>query len=68
MFKLTQNIEHQAIDKNSGDMEKSNSSIRTLCCICKKVKEGKNWADSSVDIKEIVSHGYCPECYKKLEK
>lgn len=39
----------------------------TVCCVCKKVKNGNEWAafDQISDQKQ-VSHGYCPLCCTQM--
>lgn len=37
------------------------------CCVCQRIKTDRGWDYQFVPIDEntIVSHGYCPVCYRK---
>ncbi|MEA2084583.1 MAG: hypothetical protein U9O82_10165 [Thermodesulfobacteriota bacterium] len=41
--------------------------MRTICCVCKKIKCGDGWEkQSGIEDYEYLSHAYCPECYSKM--
>lgn len=37
------------------------------CCLCQKVRQGKQWesVSESTKLPKEVSHGYCPTCAKQ---
>jgi len=37
--------------------------IKTICCVCQKTKGVNGWSFQYVDKHEILSHGYCPDCF-----
>lgn len=40
-----------------------------ICCVCHKSKDRKGWSDHSQHRDTMISHGYCPECYRQaIEK
>lgn len=43
-----------------------NPNMKTVCCICEKTKNGNNWTNTTCDHNEVLSHGYCPECFQKI--
>jgi len=40
------------------------------CCVCKKVRTGHGWISEKTlrELKESISHGYCPKCAAKAFK
>ena len=40
--------------------------FETICCICKRKKGESGWEKAVVKPFADLSHGYCPECYRKL--
>jgi len=39
----------------------------TVCCVCKRTKKQETWDDySGESTHELVSHGYCPDCFSEL--
>lgn len=51
---------------------KKEFTVTTICCVCKRVKNGDAWELKPVDGEALLSHGYCPSCYEnaqlKIEK
>ncbi len=39
----------------------------TACCACQKMKNNGIWLKTPSPVSKIVSHGYCPDCFKKLQ-
>ena len=39
--------------------------MRTVCCVCLRVKCKEEWREQMVEPETRVSHGYCPECFDK---
>ncbi len=42
--------------------------MRTICCVCQKVKIKNDWQASMSECivsPTRLSHGFCPECYEK---
>ncbi|MFA6284113.1 MAG: hypothetical protein WC633_08230 [Desulfurivibrionaceae bacterium] len=39
--------------------------MRTVCCVCRRVKCKGGWLEEMVESEVRVSHGFCPECYEK---
>lgn len=39
--------------------------MRTVCCVCQRLKGEKGWVRVAGVIASRLSHGYCPECYQK---
>ncbi len=39
--------------------------MRTVCCVCHRVKGEDGWVRVAGMIAGRLSHGYCPECYEK---
>lgn len=39
--------------------------MRTICCVCQRVKGEDGWVRVAGMIASRLSHGYCPECYEK---
>lgn len=39
--------------------------MRTICCVCQRVKEEHGWVRIAGLVASRLSHGYCPECYAK---
>ena len=39
--------------------------MTVLCCVCKKEKKDGSWTRTATIEDENVSHGFCPDCYKK---
>ena len=49
------------------------SGLLPICCVCKKVRDDQNYwqqVESYISKRTDVrfSHGYCPDCYKKVVK
>jgi hypothetical protein len=49
------------------------SGLLPICCVCKKVRDDQNyWQQVESYISKRTdarfSHGYCPDCYKKVVK
>ncbi|MBU0484977.1 MAG: hypothetical protein KKB30_10745 [Proteobacteria bacterium] len=43
--------------------------METICCLCHKIKDEKGWSRQFVLKGKKLSHGYCPDCYRKtMEK
>lgn len=38
--------------------------MRTICCLCKRVKGENGWVQVDGLVASRLSHGYCPECYE----
>ena len=36
------------------------------CCKCKKIRVEDEWIRHTHDLKDDVSHGYCPICFGEL--
>ena len=34
----------------------------TVCCVCQRIKHGKEWLHESIPDGKLPSHGYCPDC------
>lgn len=39
--------------------------MRTICCMCQRVKHQDDWLEAALKGQEPLSHGFCPECYEK---
>ncbi|MEW6499925.1 MAG: hypothetical protein ACOY8P_08080 [Thermodesulfobacteriota bacterium] len=39
--------------------------MRTVCCVCQRVKGEHGWVRVAGLIVSRLSHGYCPECYEE---
>jgi len=39
--------------------------MRTICCVCQRVKGEDGWVLVAGLVASRLSHGYCPECYEK---
>jgi len=39
--------------------------VKTICCVCHKTKDLNGWLDQFLEQYKRLSHGYCPECFKK---
>ena len=39
--------------------------MRTVCCVCQKVKRGGVWVKQPVATEGRLSHGFCPDCYEE---
>jgi len=39
--------------------------MRTVCCVCRRVKCKGDWLEQMVEAEVRVSHGFCPECFDK---
>lgn len=39
--------------------------MRTVCCVCRKVKCKGDWLEQMLESEVRVSHGFCPECFDK---
>ncbi|WP_028579755.1 hypothetical protein [Desulfogranum japonicum] len=38
----------------------------TLCCVCGRIEQRGEWLDTSdLADNELVSHGYCPDCFNE---
>jgi len=40
-------------------------NMRTVCCVCRRVKCKGDWLEQMVEAEVRVSHGFCPECFDK---
>ncbi|MCK5227298.1 MAG: hypothetical protein KAJ60_10435 [Desulfobulbaceae bacterium] len=40
--------------------------VSTICCVCHRRKSLKGWVRQFIKQYNTLSHGYCPECYKKV--
>lgn len=40
--------------------------FKTICCICQRQKGENGWDRAVVKPCTDLSHGYCPECYRKI--
>ncbi|MHB1184838.1 MAG: hypothetical protein ACYC4A_09105 [Desulfobulbia bacterium] len=39
--------------------------MRTVCCVCRRVKCKGDWLEQMIESEVRVSHGFCPECFDK---
>ena len=39
--------------------------MRKICCMCKKTEDSHGWEEQEPDRDSLVSHGYCPECFRQ---
>jgi len=39
--------------------------MRTVCCVCRRVKCKGDWLEEMIASEIRVSHGFCPECFDK---
>ncbi|MHB1014453.1 MAG: hypothetical protein ACYC2W_04125 [Desulfurivibrionaceae bacterium] len=39
--------------------------MRTICCVCRRVKCKGGWFEQMLASEVRVSHGFCPECFDK---
>lgn len=39
--------------------------MQTVCCVCHKTKSQRGWIQKQAVKKGRISHGYCPECYRR---
>lgn len=41
--------------------------MKMICCVCHKTKsqKGWDWVKQSISQTRNLSHGYCPDCYRK---
>ncbi|MCX5865045.1 MAG: hypothetical protein NTW42_08255 [Deltaproteobacteria bacterium] len=39
--------------------------MRTICCVCRRVKSKGDWLEEMIESEVRVSHGFCPECFDK---
>lgn len=39
--------------------------MRTVCCVCRRVKCNGEWFEEMVEAEVRVSHGFCPACFDK---
>ena len=39
-----------------------------MCCICNRTQIENSWEVKPTTSGEIVSHGFCPDCYEKQHK
>jgi len=39
--------------------------MRTVCCVCYKVKCEDGWVKQRKTRSDKYSHGYCPDCYRE---
>ena len=37
--------------------------MRTVCCVCRRVKCKGVWLEQMIESEVRVSHGFCPECF-----
>ena len=44
---------------------KKGGNMRTVCCVCRRVKCKGDWLEQMVEAEVRVSHGFCPECFDK---
>ena len=40
--------------------------MKTICCLCLKTKGQDGWEMQDHGQYKEFSHGYCPECYRKI--
>lgn len=40
-------------------------TFETICCICQRRKGSEGWEKVPVKSRASLSHGLCPECYRK---
>ncbi|MDA8165726.1 MAG: hypothetical protein M0017_11930 [Desulfobacteraceae bacterium] len=40
--------------------------FKTVCCVCHRQKGKNGWERKTTLPCTNVSHGYCPECYRKM--
>jgi hypothetical protein len=38
----------------------------TICCVCKKTKKNNLWETRPIPNQTHISHGYCPQCFRKV--
>lgn len=43
-----------------------NSYMKTVCCVCEKIKNGNSWIKSKRYHNKVLTHGYCPECFQEV--
>ncbi len=36
--------------------------MKLVCCVCQRTKINGKWLDMRLADRELVSHGYCPDC------
>ena len=39
--------------------------MRTVCCVCYKIKSEDGWVKQQKNRSRKLSHGYCPDCYRE---
>ena len=39
--------------------------MHVQCCVCGRVRSGERWASPRAPLPGSVSHGFCPECYRR---
>jgi len=39
--------------------------MKTVCCVCRKLKAKDDWVDTDREETPTDSHGYCPKCAKE---
>ena len=39
--------------------------MRTVCCVCMKMKVEKGWVKQVIAHNGRISHGYCPACFQQ---
>ena len=37
--------------------------MKTVCCVCHRVKTNEGWVLKGLKSAADVSHGYCPDCF-----
>lgn len=35
-----------------------------VCCVCKKMQSADRWVQATLSDSEMVTHGYCPDCFE----
>lgn len=39
--------------------------MQTVCCVCQKTKSQAGWIQKQAGKEGRVSHGYCPDCFRR---
>ncbi len=38
--------------------------MRRICCVCQRIEQEGEWRSALfLSVDEMVTHGYCPECF-----
>ena len=40
--------------------------MQKVCCVCAKTDNGSGWSREPLADYRRLSHGYCPDCYRRL--